>query len=156
MDLHDFVSSEDAQGVAKWIGVGVSSILAFLGLERWYMSRKQRAAEEAAKARADLDIRFAHKAELDEVEACHDRISRHRKANEQHVEMLKQAVDELKEANERHQRIEEKLFDRVDANAKEATDRHLQLMGMLTYGKIPKFSDVLPISNPNKDGGSTP
>lgn len=131
MDWHDFVSSEDAQGIAKWIGIVISSILVFLGMERWYTSRKTRRIEQEAKARAALDARFAHKAELQDVEDIHNRIRRHKEANEKQVEVFKEAVAELKEANARHKRIEEKIFDKVDANASRATDRHIQLLSIL-------------------------
>lgn len=131
MDWHNFVTSEDAQGIAKWIGVGISLVLAFLGLERWYTGRKTRKMEVEAKIRADLDARFAHKADLSEVEAIHERIRRHREANEIYLKQMMEAVQQLRADSIHHRNVEAKLFDKIEASDKAAVTRQDSVMGLL-------------------------
>lgn len=131
------ITSSESQGVAKWIGVIFSGVLALLGLRGWYAHKKQRRLEGEAQARADLDARFAHKAELADVEAIHERIERHKKANDVHVEGLHKLIEQLGLANERHRRIEEKLFDKVEKNAELAANRHIELVTLLARKGLP-------------------
>lgn len=128
MDWHNFVTSQDAQGTAKWIGVLVSSVLVFLGLERWYVTRKQHRAEQAAKEKAELEAKFAKKADLAQVEACLIRIEAYKEKSIENYIHMAASVEQLREQDNHHREIEAKLFDKIDTNDKEAFARHIALM----------------------------
>jgi hypothetical protein len=102
------VSDPETQGlIAKWVSAIASGGLVALGLQRWM-----------AKRRAAADAKFAAKADLREIEDLHERIKRHKEANDEQITKNYRAVIDLYEKHEHTQqellRAEQRSSDRFE------------------------------------------
>lgn len=117
------MSAPDPEGLSlladarAWFGVGISAVLAWLGLQKW-----------SARRKALTDARWDSKASIKEIEEVHERITRHKKTQSEQIVKNYNAILDL---YAKHESTQNKLL----AAEQRSSDRFETLMAAINGKK---------------------